>query len=132
MLSFASSACMLPFFKTKTVENLQEKNNSSSKCHCLIKKVNTEIDSESIREHLHHAYLSSYGDRAFSNPSPRLWNSLPQHFKDTHLTNPTSSQTHLFRLAYIKLLGEIFFLFLTSAFERFTDKVRFKNVVFYC
>ena len=42
------------------------------------------------------------GDRAFSNISPRLWNSLPQHLKDTHDISrfQHSLKTHLFRLAY--------------------------------
>ena len=46
--------------------------------------------------------LSSYGDRAFSNISPRLWNSLPQHLKDTHDISrfQHALKTHLFRLAF--------------------------------
>ena len=46
--------------------------------------------------------LASYGDRAFSNLAPRLWNSLPQSLRDTHDIShfQNSLKTHLFRLAF--------------------------------
>ena len=47
--------------------------------------------------------LVNYGDRAFSNAAPRLWNALPDHIRLTEGLGKFKSQlkTHLFRKAYI-------------------------------
>ena len=43
-----------------------------------------------------------YGDRAFSNAAPKLWNALPRHIKAAHLIEQFKIRlkTHLFREAY--------------------------------
>ena len=48
------------------------------------------------------ARLASYGDRAFSNVAPRLWNCLPLEIRDTdNITSFTQQlKTHLFLLAF--------------------------------
>ena len=61
--------------------------------------------------------------RAFSNFSPRLWNSLPQHLKDTHDISrfQQSLKTHLFRISLCRYWVKFSFCSLTSAFECITD-----------
>lgn len=46
--------------------------------------------------------LKSYGDRAFKNCAPRLWNKLPQQIKlaDTFVDFKAKLKTHLFEQAY--------------------------------
>ena len=43
-----------------------------------------------------------FGDRAFSISAPRLWNTLPQHLKDSTSCQASKKclKTHLFRLAH--------------------------------
>uniref|UniRef100_A0A8C5A3Y9 Reverse transcriptase domain-containing protein n=1 Tax=Gadus morhua TaxID=8049 RepID=A0A8C5A3Y9_GADMO len=50
----------------------------------------------------HTSKLHSLGDRAFSRISPRLWNSLPQHIRDSESLTIFQSRlkTHLFSFAY--------------------------------
>ena len=74
--------------------------------------------------------LSSYGDRAFSNISPRRWNSLPQHQGHTwHLSIPTFSQNPSLQISLCRYRVKFSCCSLTSAFECSTDLVRFKNAV---
>ena len=55
--------------------------------HCLLKESRTS---------------NSFGDRAFSNCAPKLWNGLPQTIRiiSCHKRFKSSLKTHLFRKAY--------------------------------
>ena len=61
-----------------------------------LKWINNGIDIDE------NAYLSKFGDRAFSISAPRLWNALPQHLKDSTSCQAFKKclKTHLFRLAH--------------------------------
>ena len=72
--------------------------------HDLLTHRTTRPGLRSIRNTLHvpRTRLVSYGDRAYSNIAPRLWNSLPDYLRQIH--NITLFQqklkTHLFLLAF--------------------------------
>ena len=75
--------------------------------------------------------LASYGDRAFSNLAPRLWNSLPQSLRDTvtFLTSKTPLK-HIFSDWHLNT-SEIFFYWPGPApLNVFTELVRLTNAVF--
>ncbi len=58
--------------------------------------------SDSLLLHTPRSRLRTYGDRAFANAAPRLWNSLPTNLRSTD-SEPTfraKLKTYLFKQAY--------------------------------